>query len=153
MKDKMDIETGYVNEAGTSNEVGVTDDIGVNILKRQEKSLLDEKKAYEEGLESAEKGLDNYERQWVIDKRLMELQLENFGMLESSYSHKIHTLPEYWELEKQKYSYKVREETFVAEKHIDSYKEQIAKSKERLVKIDEELKAVRKQIEEVSDDE
>jgi len=125
----------YVNEAGTSNEVGVTDEIGKDLIKNQLLSLYAEEEAFVKARENALEGLENYEKQWLIDKELLELQLNNFGMLDSAKTHIVHTIPRFWELQKEQFGYKVRQETFQAEQTIKSFEREVETADKQLERI------------------
>jgi len=143
----------YKNKEGTSNNVGVTDDIGVDMLKKQVLNLYAEETAFQGGLEAAEKNLENFSKQWAIDKRLYELQLDNWGLLDEHRTHKLHMVDEYWELSKEQFYYnKVRPDTFQSEKLIEGYIDEIKTSNERLSAIAEELINVKKQLSDLGED-
>lgn len=129
----------FVNDEKGSNEVGVKDDIGLDMIKRQLGALLVEEEAFVEALEQGEKSYENYQKQWDIDKRLFELQLEHFGLEEKNYTHKLHSVPEYWDLEKTKFEYKVKQETFSAEQRLKQYEEEQTNALKRLNLIREEI--------------
>jgi hypothetical protein len=129
----------YQNDAGTDNEVSVMDDIGIGMVKQQLGALLIEEEVFVEAIDVSKSNYDNYNNQWVIDKRLFELQLEHFGLQEQHYTHNLHLVPEYWDLEKEKFMYKVRQETFSAEKRLKQYEEELANAINRLAIIREEI--------------
>ena len=143
----------YENKNGTPNEVGVTDELGVEMIKQQLLNLYAEQKAFEEGLETAVANLENFEKQWKIDKELYDLQMEHFGLNEDKYTHKVHFVPKYWELLKEQFYYsKVRPETFQSEKMIESYKSEIEVSEKRLVSLAEEILTVSKQLRDLGEE-
>lgn len=136
-------DEGFKNELGTDNQVGIKDDIGTDLINEQIKSYEKELQDTQKALDGQKKGLANYSEQWAIDKRLMELELEHFGKPEDAYSHNVHKVPEYWELQKKKFEFKVRWDTKQAEAAIEGYEKQIEiyeKNIERLTKLLEEAK-------------
>lgn len=149
----MDNKIKYENKNKTPNEVGITDEIGVDLIKDQLLSLYDERKAFEDGLDTAEKNLENFEKQWNIDKRLYELQMENWGLIEDKKTHKIHLIDEYWDLSKEQFYYgKVRPDTFQSEKMIESFNKEIETAKERLAGIADEIINIKKQLKDLNED-
>lgn len=138
---KMQTEE-FINNANTDNHIGITDDIGVEMLEAQKQKYEDELKSYEEAVIEIVKDIKNYDDQWQIDKRLMELQSENFGLSEEKFSHKIHFLPEYWNLEQEKYAYVVRQETHKAEGYLTQKNLEKDGAEERIIIIKKNLKEV-----------
>jgi len=152
-KKKVEEKMSFENEQGTSNNVDISEELSVDMVKGQVINFYDEKKAFEMGLEQAEKNLENFEKQWLIDKRLYELQLENWGLKEGHKTHKIHDVQEYWDLSKEQFIFgKVRPDTFQAERMIESYKDEIKNAKARIVSIDEELEILKAQLIEVGEE-
>jgi len=144
MEDK---DMTYTNKEATPNGVGVTDELGVNMLKKQLLNFYAERDAFVQGKEQATKNLENFEKQWNIDKRLYELQMENWGLLDEKKTHKIHLIDEYWELAKEQFYYsKVRPDTFQSEKLIEGYKDEIITADKRLQSIAEEILNIKKQL-------
>jgi len=139
------------NIEGTPNTIGELDEVGLDMLKEQVLALESEEKAYIDNLEEAKKTYDNYNAQWEVDKRLHELQLENHGLDPSKYSHKVHFIPEFWELQKKKYEYVVREDTFRAEQFLSKQLDLIAEGRKQLEIVQKNLADVRKQLEEADE--
>ncbi len=135
----------FKNNNGTDNHIGVVDEIGKEMLK-------EEREAYEEAFKNVEKDIENYEKQWKIDRELMQLQYDNFGMDEKKYTHKIHFVPRYWELEKEKFSYQIKMEEFKAEKFLEQKNIELEKAVERIAIIDKQLEEVEKRLGEIKND-
>lgn len=123
----------------TENEVGVTDDIGVDILTQQVINLYEEQEAFRIGKETAIKNKENYSIQWDIDKQLQELQLEHFGMTEEGKTHKIHNVPEFWDLQKRKFEFEVRMERVKAESDIQGFEAEEKRADDRIIIIKDQL--------------
>jgi len=138
-----------MEENKVNGNVGVKDDKGVEILKRQLNGLTKEKEAYEKAIIDTEKSISNYEEQWLIDKRLLELQLEHFGMVDEKVTHKIQLVPEFWSLEKKKFEYRIREEHARADSYLTTHYEDLRLSKERLEKCTSEIERITKELSEV----
>jgi len=134
------MEKEFKNELNTPNEVGIMDDMGIDMVKRNLGAVLDEQKAYAEAVEVAQKNYDNYKKQWDIDKRLFELELENWGKIEGEATHKIELVPEFWELQKKKKEFAIRQETFSAEQRMKGFLEDVKNSQERLELLNEQEK-------------
>ena len=129
----------YKNSKGTSNDVGILDDVGIDMVKNQLLSLYAEEDAFVQMEATAKESSENYKKQWVIDERLLTLQLENFGMIESAKTHKVHEIQEFWDLQKEQFSFKVRHETFNAEQQLAGYIREIESSAKNLVTITKEI--------------
>ena len=142
----------FKNELNTPNEVGVMDDIGVDMVKRNLGAVLDERKAYEEAVVVAQKNYDNYKEQWDIDKRLFELELENWGKIDDKYTHKIELVPEFWELQKKKKEFAIRQETYSAEKRMQGFLDDVKNSQERLELLNEQVVKLTEQLEEAGEE-
>ncbi len=122
-----------------NGEVGVTDSMGVDIITQQIINLYEEQEAFRLGKINAIKNKENYSIQWDIDKKLQELQLKHFGMLESGKTHKIHEVEEFWDLQKQKFEFEVRMERVKAESDIKGFDAEIKRAEERLIITAEQL--------------
>ena len=122
----------YENKTSTPNEVGVMDDIGISMIKKQVENMYAEEDAFTKGLDNAEKTLDNYLKQWLIDSELAELQIDNFGLIEDKITYKVHLLPRFWELQKEQFAFKYRAEKFQAEQYIESLEKEVSVAKDRL---------------------
>ena len=135
-KEEMEARTivteDYVNNTESSNDVGVTDTIGKDIIKNQLLSLYAEEEAFIKAEKNAVEGLENYMQQWDIDKELLNLQLDNFGMLDSAKTHLVHEIPRFWELQKEQFRFKVRQETFQAEQTIKGFEKELDTAKKQL---------------------
>lgn len=136
----------FVNKEGTDNHVGEKDEMGLEILQVQKEKYEEEMAAYEEAVENYEKNIANYSEQWEVDKALMQKQLDHFGMIPEKVTHKIHLDPEYWELEKKKYGFRVRQETFQAEQYLKKQEQEMENAKKRIEIIKEELAKVLEQM-------
>jgi len=134
-EEKLPVKQAYVNQEGTSNELAIKDEIGIDMLKNQLVSLYAEERAFEIGLKNAEEGLENYSTQWKVDEELLDMQLDNFGMLDSAKTHKIHEMPRFWELQKEQFGYKVRHEKVSAEGQIIGYNKEIEVASTKLTGI------------------
>lgn len=138
-------KNGFANDAGTNNNVGVIDDLGMDIIAEQIKNYKAEKEQYEQALLEIDKSKENYQKQWAIDKEIMALQLEHFGKNEKDFTHKIHYLPRYWELEKEKYSFNVHSETIKAEQQMKGYDAEKEKVSQRIIEINEQVARLEKE--------
>ena len=147
-EDKITENMKFENENKTPNEVGVSDEIGIDMLKEQHNSLLAEKDAFESSLTGLHLDLDNYTVQWDIDLELMELELDNFGVKDEHKTFKVQELDRFWELKKEQYKYKVREERARAENHIAGLKQSIENTQERVMIIIEQLEKIESQLKE-----
>lgn len=143
MEEKSVINTKeFENNAGTDNHVGVSDNIGKEMLESQKAKYEEEVEAYKEAVEQIDRDVENYLKQWNIDKRIMELQFDNFGKDEEQFSLKVHKIPEYWELEKEKYTYYMRQEAYKADKWFDQKNTEKMKATERIEIIEKNLEEV-----------
>lgn len=138
----------FKNKNSTDNHIGVKDEIGKDMLLSQKESYMEDLDNYYEAVIQADKNYENYYDQWVIDKELMDLQLEHFGKDESQYTHKVHNLPRFWELEKQKFVYTIRQETAKADAYLAQQLEVREKALERIDIILKNLKEVNERLEE-----
>ena len=133
----------FVNKEGTDNHVGVSDDIGKEMLQNQIDSYKEELKSYKEAVSQAEKSIKNYNDQWLIDKELMDLELENFGRKPEHCVMKVHDLPRFWELQKEKFKYTIRQEVFKAESYLDQQEVIKNKALEQINIIESNLKRLK----------
>jgi hypothetical protein len=138
----------FVNKEKTENHIGVVDDIGKDMLQSQIDSYKEELDSYYEAVIDADKSIENYNNQWIIDKRLMELELENFGRREEHYVMKVHTIPEFWELQKSKFRFTIRQEEAKAENYLQSQLNLREKALERITVIESNLKKAQERLEE-----
>lgn len=122
----------FKNEKQTDNHVGVVDNIGVAMLKEQKANHEQELKTLQGALDDAQKTHDNFKEQWDVHEAKVQLQLDNWGMLDEKKTHRFHLLPEYWELEKKLFQYQFRMDKSNNEgmikqflNDIDSYKKQM----------------------------
>lgn len=119
------------------------DEIGQQVKKDMIEALQTEVKQLSEQLEDEQKTLANYEEQWLVDKEMAEIILDNFEKINPDMKYE--QLDRYWELRKKTFWYKHRQDKFQAEKRIESYKVNIDKikelingAKEKLAKLEEE---------------
>jgi len=134
------MEKEFKNELNTSNEVEVMDDIGVSMVKQNLAAVLDEQEHYAEAIKVAMAAYDNYNEQWIIDKRLFELEMDNFGKIDDSKAtHKIELIPEFWELQKKKKGFSIRQETYSAEKRLEGMMSDVTSSQDRLKALNEQV--------------
>jgi len=117
----------FVNKAGTDNHVGVSDDIGREMQEAQKVKYEDELEAYQEEVAQIDRDIENYNAQWLLDQEEMQLQFDNFGMIEEKITHKVHLLPRFWEISRLKYAYKMRQEEHQAQQYLAH--KQLAKEK------------------------
>lgn len=150
-KKKEMVVAPYENKEGTSNEIGVLDDIGIDMLKNQVVSLYAEEVAFELGLQNAVEGKENYEVQWKIDEELLDMQYNNFGMLKESYTHVIHTMPRFWDLQKEQFSYKVRQDKVLAESQLQGYDKEIEAATNQLEHIRGKIADLTKQLNDLNE--
>ena len=140
------MEEEFVNKKETSNYVDVQDEEDIEMLKNQVEAIESELLAFEEKAEDAVKLKARYEEQWAVDKEEIDLQLEHFGMPESNYTHKIHYIPRFWELQKIKFQYKVESQIAVAEGWMEGQDAIIKQYEEQIVMIKEQFETVKNQL-------
>lgn len=129
----------YKNAKGTDNEVGATDETAVEMIQTQVKNIYDERAAFVQALDNAQKGLDNYVPQAEIEHRLQDLQLEHFGLKDEHKTYLIHDVDEFWELEKKKFEYQVREQRAKDDSTIKGFEMEIDRCKDMLESFDKKL--------------
>ena len=139
----------FENKKGTSNYMEVVDEEDIETLKAQIEAVNSELDAFEEKRLDAIKLKERYETQWVVDKEEMDLQLEYFGMPEEKYTHKIHYIPRFWELQKKKFEFEVEEKTKQAESWIDGQEKIIEEFDNSIATIKKQQEELKKQLEEV----
>ena len=139
----------FENKKGTSNYMEVVDEEDIETLKAQIEAVNSELEAFEEKRLDAVKLKERYETQWAVDKEEMTLQLEHFGMPEEKYTHKIHFVPRFWELQKKKFEFKVEEQTKQAESWIDGQTRIIEEFDNSILTIKKQQEELKKQLEEV----
>ena len=145
----MELQTKeFENNAGTDNHIGVSDDIGKEMLASQKEEYEKELEAYQGALEQIDKDVANYTDQWLLDKEEMQLQYDNFGLLDDKFSHKVHTIPRFWEIQKEKFMYKIRQETHQAEQWLNQKAIEKEKAIERIDIIKKNLERVSNELEE-----
>ena len=136
---KQEESKEYKNQAGTDNEVGITDEIGIGMLQQQVANLYDEREAFKRGVSEAKKGYDNYKEQADVEEKLQDLQLANFGLVEAHKTHKVHLLPEFWDLQKKKFEYEIKMARMQDKSQLEGYEAEIKKGEERLASVEEQL--------------
>jgi len=114
------------------------DDVGKEMTKTTIENLYKEKLTFETLIDEATKGLDNYEKQWAVDKRIWELRIEAPKQIEPTYEY--HNHPEFWDLLKQKMVFGFRQEKALAEGHMNKFKYQIKANQEQLENAIKKLK-------------
>lgn len=144
------MEEEFKNMDETPNNIGAVDDIGIEMLKEQLVSLEKEEETYRENIESAMKVYDNYKKQWDIDEELFKLELENFGIKEEAKKNLVHFIPRFWELQKIKFEYKIRQETFTANQYLDTQTDLIEEANNQLKIVLEQKAKVQAQLDEVA---
>jgi DNA repair ATPase RecN len=131
------------NEIANPNvdsSIGIQDELGKEALEQQKVALERELKVFTENKEGLIKGKENYLKQWEVDKRLLELQLEGDNIRPLEPKTKLETMDEYFELVKQMIAFKLRFDTFQAEQQIEGYDKQIEAMEEQIKSAEAELK-------------
>lgn len=138
----------FENKNGTDNHVSNVDELGKEMLLAQKEKYVEELDNYYDQVINITKSIENYNDQWIIDKELMKLQYDNFGKDESQFTHKVHKIPRYWELEKEKFSYTIRQEEFKAKSYFDEQEAMYKVAIARIESITKNLDEVSKRLEE-----
>ena len=120
--------------------VGIVDDLGESIIEEQKKQLQTEIDLFEKNIADAKKAKENYEKQVEIEEKLRKIVDENYGLIEEKYQHKYQLIPEYWELQHEKFKYQLRQERFMDERTIAGFDQQIKEQSEQLKSATEKLK-------------
>ena len=146
MEEKVLETKSFVNNDGTDNHVGESDELAIEMLQNQKTNYEQELEAYEENVKQIQKDIDNFKVQWDIDKELYQIQLDNFGVKDEHKTHLAHDLPRFWELQKKKFEFQVREDTFRSERVLEGKEFEMSKAKERIATIKEQLAEVNKKL-------
>lgn len=142
----MSEELEFKNNKGTDNHVGVADNIGLEMLKQQKANHEQELKTLEDARAEAIKTRDNYKEQWDIHAAKVQVQLDNWGMIEEKKTHKFHLVPEYWELEKKLFQYQFRMDKFTNEAQINAFDADVKSYEKQLDGVKKNLEEINKRI-------
>lgn len=144
----MSDELEFKNNKGTDNHVGVSDETGLIMLKQQKVNHEQELKTLQDAYEDAIKSHDNFKEQWDVHEKKIQLQLDNWGMIEDKKTHNFHLIPEYWALEKQLFQYQYRMDKVNNENMINQFKRDAEGYMKQLETVKANLAEVEKRIQE-----
>jgi len=131
------------NELANPNvdsNIGIQDELGMEALEQAKVQLNKEISTFTENVESLTKGKENYIKQWEVDKRLAEIQLEGDNLMPFEPKIPLEANKEYYELVKQKIAFKLRFDTHQAEEQLKAYDIQIATMQEQIDSSQKKLK-------------
>lgn len=123
------------NEIANPNvesNVGIQDELGQLSIQQTIDNLNKEVQVFEENKESMIKGKENYLKQWAIDKRLLELQIEGDNIRPLDPKTKLEASDEYWSLVKEKIAFKLRFDEYQANQQLEGYDKQIETFQEQI---------------------
>ena len=117
----------------------VDDEVGALTQEQLVSNLQNDVEAYTKALEDIKKSEVRYAEQWEVDKKLWDILAEedNHRKLNPEYGYEANA--EFWELKKQKLLWKIEEDTHVANRRIEGYKEQAHQTQEALAKAQAKL--------------
>lgn len=135
------METKIEENTNVDSSVGLKDDaLGKEIIEEQKKQLETEKDVFVKNIAEVEKTKKNFEKQWEVDKEIYEIIESDFGLIEPV--HKYQQNPRYWELQKKKFEFQKRQDTFMAEAKLKEFDRQILILQEQLDSASKKLEEV-----------
>lgn len=122
---------------------GIDDEIGQEINANMRQQLEAEKKLWEENLKKSIAGVNNYEEQWLVEKRLWQLKLEGDNIRPITPTSNVELLDEWWTLQKKMAEFKFRETAYLGDKklaELQNFRDECARNlkevEESLAKLD-----------------
>lgn len=120
------------------SEVGLDDEYSKQIAEANKESLVKQKELFEKTIEEADKDYDNYNKQWAVDKELYDLMLEKFNYVgEAKFAYEQD--PRFWELQKEKFKYKMRMDVHMAEAKLKEFERRKETAIEQLNSVNKKL--------------
>ena len=109
--------------------------------EKKKMTKKEELELFTKQLAQKKRALENYRVQWLIDKELHQIVLDNFGLVTPT--HKYQRVGRYWELQLKKYEFQIREDTFMADSKIAALEGEIKGLKDLIKETTPKKKAVR----------
>lgn len=120
------------------NDPKCKDALGKEIVEATKEQIQKELDLFESRVKDVEKAKENYQKQWDIDKEIYEICLKDFGLINPQ--HKYQENPRYWELQKEKFKYQIRQDTFMAEQKLKSFDTQLKEIQDQVESAEAKLR-------------